>query len=244
MAGEEPNWHRFEILLINKSDVTLQYPPLRDAWLCGDLEINLMWDMDKSQSVQNHFHPLPWGRINLHAYLRPGEHESAEFSLRNFGYRGFPGTGEYEVRVVFRTPQGRIYSPAWKLKVVDVPNKDVLASFDIPLSGFRANQSPELQERVAVQQLRLGKGSYLVYRRFHSRKNGGGVETAIRLREIPGKVKMSVDGEYGDRPTPITIKFDDPAAPTGSSTLVIQSYGGMWDDGLSRIAPAPRQLKR
>ena len=49
-------------------------------------------------------------------------------------------------RAVFTTRQGKIYSPSWKVVVVDVPDEDVLASHTVPLVGFRANAPPDEQQ--------------------------------------------------------------------------------------------------
>ena len=202
----------------------------------------MVWDKDKGQLVYRWFRPLNWRLGDLHAYLRAGERDSSGFSLGDFGYLRLPGVGEYEARVVLRTPRGTIYSPTWKFHVVDVPPADVLDSQMIPNEGARAKRDWNDQEKLTIQQLRLGGRVYLVLRKFYGEKLGGAVSYSVRLRRLPGKVNLSVEGEYGDRPTPITIRYKDETAPTGTTTLVISPFGGIWDDGSRRIAPTPRPI--
>lgn len=96
--------------------------------------------------------------------------------------------------------------------------------------------------------MRVGDRIFLVYRKFVSPKNGGGVNGTFRVCELPAKVEMTVEGEYGDRKTPITIKYKDKNTPTGTTTLVISSVDGrIWEEGswpAKRIAPAPRPVKQ
>ena len=62
---------------------------------------------------------------------------------------------------------------------------------------------------------------------------------------------MTVTGAYGDGKA-LTIKYRDANAPTGTTTLVINSIDGTpWKDpakpppvdDLGRVAPAPRAVK-
>jgi hypothetical protein len=257
LVGEEPDWHRFEVILINRSTSTRPYPPLRDAWLSGELDVSMAWEKEPEEAVQGHFHPLPRRRGDLPAYLRSGERDSAKFTLRDFGYWSLPGPGNYEARVSFKTPQGTIASPSWTFDVVDIPDKDVLDSHTVPLVGFRANLPPDDQERITVQQVELGDSVLLVWRRFYGTKLGGKVASTARICKLPAKVEMTVVGEYGEL-GPITIKCKDKRAPTGITTVVIRSVDGRpwtvdyqrwlenrWrrDGGPPHIAPVPRPVK-
>jgi len=176
--------------------------------------------------------------------------------LGDFGYWSLPGPGKYEARVGFKTAQGTIASPPWTFDVIDIPDKAVLDTHTVPLVGFRANLPPDDQERVTVQQVELGGRVLLLWRRYYAAKLGGKVASTTRICELPAKVEMTVEGEYGDLGQ-ITIRYKHKNART-DKTLVIRSVDGRswtadyqrwlenrWrrDGGPRQIAPAPRPVK-
>ena len=224
LVGEEPDWHQFEILLFNKSPAARTYPTLHDAWRYGELTVEMT--RGKDEVVPRNFRPVVPNPGDVPAQLKAGERDSKKFTLRDFGFWQFREPGEYRAQVEFSTPQGKTVSPPWKFTVVDIPEMDIVATQVVQLVGFRAKRPPNEQARITVQQVKVGDRMFLIYRIFASAKNGGGVSSAVRLAELPGKADMTIEGEYGDERSPITVKYKDKNAPTGTTTLVIDSING------------------
>jgi len=228
-VGEVPDWHKFEILLVNTSKATRTVDSLFDAFRYENLTVE-MTD-PKREIVRRNFEPNPRALTDVRIQLKPGERESAKFTLGDFGFWHFRKAGEYQAQAVLKTPQGRIASPPWRFRVVDIPDKNMLDTQTITLAGFRARRPTEMQERITVQQVKWNNRIYLLYRKLLSPSLGGGVNSTIRLGELPAQVKMTVEGEYGDKRSPITIRYKDPNSPTETKTLVIDSISGRpWKD--------------
>ncbi|MBY0459480.1 MAG: hypothetical protein K2V38_19330, partial [Gemmataceae bacterium] len=134
-------------------------------------------------------------------------------------------------------------SPPLEFEVVEVTEKAVLTTHWLPLEGERAKQPPEEAERRAIQQVAVRGRTFLVFRYYHSQKNGGKPSQLVRLAELPGKVDVKVEGGFGDR-KPLFVTYKDATAPGGVRTLKLSSdYGEPWTEGHEEILRGHQKAK-
>ncbi|MCI0705703.1 MAG: hypothetical protein L0241_31975 [Planctomycetia bacterium] len=249
IVGETYENIRVKITLINKTEQARQYPPLGLALRSSELHVGLKYP--DGRGVRCHFEPDGPTRPETWVKLEAGKSVSIELALRTFGYRQLFEPGKYQAQLTFKTPQGEVAAFPWVLDVVKPDAADILASHTVPLDELEAKRKPDDQYRAFVQQVKLGDRVFLFYRSFWGgTKNGDRVDRCLRLAELPGKVEMKVEGEYGMGKR-LTITYDDKKSPTGKRIIIIDSRGGSIDlapqpppdDPNDRIAPPPRPGK-
>lgn len=234
LAGERIDRVGFDITLLNYSKETRQHDPLIVALSMGDLSVAIV--QPEGKPIRSLAHPS--GRRDpfaVAAKMQPGECASLDFTFGDFGYYEVRKVGKHQLAVELRVGGKRIVAPPVTMDVVDVSPDAILASHAVPLEGRERQQPPNEQARPMVQQVKLGKRTFLIYRRYTGTKWGAVVEATFRLVELPGKVEMTVEGAYGAG-NPLTIKYRDVNAKTDWSTLVINSIDGMpWTDEEERL---------
>jgi len=232
MAGpffrcESPSHPALEIIIINKSKEAREYTFLdHDVLVTKELSASLK--QPSREYALRHLEPIPPWKGIVRRKLQPGERKSRFLTLHEFGYRRFLEAGEYTAQVKFQSDQGVVFSPPWKITVVDVRPDAVLDSH--PIKGYMkhmANWPEAARARACVQQVKIGERFFLLQRFFSEPKQGGVLTSTQQVAELPGKVEMSVEGEYG-KDKPLIIRYR--TSPTVTTTLTIDSGNGtVWD---------------
>lgn len=149
-----------------------------------------------------------------------------ETEFRHFEHwRVFRTPGTYHVRATLKVGDKVLRSPAVPIEVLELRDRDTIASHLLALEGAEAAKRPEDQIAPRVQQVRVGAHTFLVYQHYAPLVAGSRSTWLIRLGELPGKVEMVVAGAYGAG-NPLTISYTDAAAPGGTRTLFVDSGDG------------------
>ncbi len=279
LAGERLDQCQFRITLINFSDKVQYHDPIPVAYQSLALDLIVKGPDGKDADViQAEFNRGGRDPFTVQTKLPPKELSSLDFGFAGFGYRNLVFPGRYRVEAKFSLNNadgkldGRVVSaPTVEFEVLPLKSETVLANNSVPVEGWVAKQPVEKQQRSAVQQVKAGDRTFLVYRVYHAPKHIAAVAKALgrpvavddpvwinytfRLAELPGKCEMTVAGAYGGgNPLTITYKTSPTAEPT---KLVINSIDGRpWTEEEERLrqerlkkdktppaAPAPKLVK-
>lgn len=215
--------NQLEIVLINQSEEMRQYTPLGTANKLRDLKISL-----RPSTLYGITHPESWDRnpANASAQLPAGQSHSWVFNFPDFRFHRLHVVGDYEMQASLKTAEGEVVAPVFKFKVIEPAADDILASQAVPLEGYQAKWPKEKHDRAAVQQIKIGNRTWLVYRKFLSSELGGGVDHTCRVAELPGKVlDLKVEGAFGDW-NPLTITYRATTYTKFTTTHIINSVDG------------------
>lgn len=215
IVGESCQNVRIKVVLANVSGEPRSHLTFEDALKSGDLNVRLRYP--DGRVVRRYFERT--NPRNPRVSLRASESASVELALSDFGYRQLWEAGKYEAVLTLKTPQGVAFSLPWIVDVVEPALTDVFVSHKI---GPDSRQKSETCPHALVQQIKLGKRVFLVYRSFDRGSRDALVpDRCIRLAELPGKVDLKVTGEYG-RGKKLTIAFDDAKEPDGKRTIIVE----------------------
>lgn len=221
LAGERIDIIKFQMLLLNRSVETRLHTPLEASQESGDLDISLF--KHDGKGIQSLRFPGVRVPFTQQVKLPAGQFVTAEFSFAAFGYDRLPTPGRHWLKASLIIDGKKISAPPVELEVIEPPADAILATHPVPLAGIQASRPVDERSRAAVQQVRIGERTLLVYHRFYGPKYGGGADLTARLAELPGKVEMSVAGSYGGG-KPLTLKYKH--SPTGTTTLTVNSIDG------------------
>ncbi len=227
LVGETHKTIRMRITLSNKTDTALQYPPFELAIRAAELRINLLAPDGRVADRNETSDPYGPSRLESWAKMEAGKSVVGELPLSIFGYERFYEMGKYKAMLTFKTPQGKVSSFPWVLEVVEPADTDILASQLVPVEGDRLNWPKEKQERVTIQQIKIGNRTWLFHRQFLNSEQGGKVSRTFRIAELPGKCEMKVEGAFGGG-NPLTITYKDEPYRKWWTKHVISSYGWPW----------------
>lgn len=223
LAGELIDRSRFDVTLINFSKERRAHDYLVVAKRSGALQVRIC-DPDGKEVSRFVGHKEIFKPFAEQNKLRPAEQRTESFSFIEFGYFVL-GLGKHQMEATLKIDGKTLTSPPVELEVVAVPESAVLVNYWLPIEGVLAEQPPEDRELRAIQQVKVGNRTYLIFRRYHSPKNGGKPSYVKRLAELPGKVELKVEGAAGAG-RPLTVTYPDTNSPIQLAKLVINSNSG------------------
>jgi hypothetical protein len=252
LVGEDVGRIRFDVTLINFAKETREHDPLPVSRDIRDLNLSIIHP-DGSRLLRT----SRSGRRDPFTQplrLRAGESNSATFDFfeSGFVFYHFGQAGRHRLEASIKVGGKTIAAPPVEFEVVAIPPGAVLVSHAVRLEGHALTRPAQERLRPAVQQVKVGDRTLLVYRgHYDPAKPNEKTYFTERLAELPGKVDMTVEGAYGNwKPLAITYKTSPDAKAT---KLVIHSVDGMpWteederrlQERLSRVAPMPRPAAR
>ncbi len=230
LVKENLEQRRLAIALINQSVEGRECIPLEKARDIGDLRLRIV--QPDGKTLQAHREDFGSKPVKDRSQIASGQLASSVFLFRAFGYGRLEEPGEYELRASLKMDEGMVVAPVVKFKVIEPAAADILVSQAVPLEGQFSKWPKEKQDRAVVQQIKIGKRTWLFYRKFLSPELGGKVSKTFRIAELPGKVEdMKVQGSFGDW-NPLTITYRETTYTKWTTTHVINSVDGRpWTAG-------------
>ncbi len=223
LLKESIEHNQLAVVLINQSREMRQFTPLGTAHKVRDLKISLL----PSTTISTD-HPEERDRnpTKANAQLPADQFHSWVFRFPDLRFHRLQVVGDYEMQASLKTAEGVIVAPVFKFKVIEPTADDILVSQAVPLEGYQAKWPMEKQDRAVLQQIKIGKRTWLVYRKYYSPENGGKVKYTRRIAELPGKVlDLKVEGSFGDW-NPLTITYRATTYTKFTTTHVINSVDG------------------
>jgi hypothetical protein len=241
---------RLEVLLLNQMRDAREFAPRPDDPEASGILNLIIVRADGQEPSDRDYHIVPVRKARTK--VPAGGVAASSYILKDFGYVQFHESGEHEMRVTLRMPEGLIFTPAVKFRVVEPAADAILASQAIPPDEEERKRPKEKRRRAAIQQIKVEGRTWLYLRLFKVSADEGLAFHACRLAELPGKLDMKVEGAWGGESGPLTITYK--TSPTAEPTkLVINSLGWPWTEkdekwwqewlrkksGLPPLAPAP-----
>jgi hypothetical protein len=220
LPGEDLGRFRVKLTLVNLSAEVRPYVPLRESRKGGVLELDAVQN-GRIAPRQSPFPPFPPSRIGRPA-LGPGEVTEMTIGLWHFGYKRLDDAGKIEVKARLETDDGPVVSKPFSITVLDIAPRDIKLSKFVPLTE-RATRTDGTEPRVVIELVELREDRWLIYRRFHGPKYGGGIAFTERLAPAKGVTDFVVSGSFGDD-EPLAVAFHD--AEGKRTELVVDSYFG------------------
>jgi len=244
LVGEPIDHTTFWATLVNFSNQERFHDPLVVAYDSRDLEVRVIAPDGEPLDALS-VGDTRGGRDPFTVQLKVPARGTAseEFALANFGYYRVFEPGRHRVEAVFALRadgkrDGRVVrAPVVEFEVLSPKDETILSTFPISLGGWEAKRPVDKQQRVVVQQIKVGDRMFLIYRRYHSPNHIAQIEPALRplaeidstrrLVDLPGKCEVTVTGTYDDgKPLTVTYKTSPTAEPV---QLVINSvFGRPW----------------
>ena len=224
IVGESLGQTEFKLTIINLSKDSKKCAPIEKALKQGGIDMKVVDDKGgEMPCVCRLLSPRP---EQLTQGLRPFESASVNLRFANFGYTGLRQAGRYQCHATWATGGKKLEAPRVEFEVADVGADAIVLSHHVALEGRLATLSEAEKPRPVIQQIQLGKRSYLFFRDFHGSKWGGKVSSSFRIAELPGKaVDLKVEGAQGDG-NPLTITYRETSYTKWTTTHVINSIDG------------------
>lgn len=223
LRGESLGRVQYEVTVINFSENTREHDPLPVARATHDLDLSII--QPDGKPVRSLGMAMLRDPFTQPFRLRPGEFSSDTFRFGARAAGGLQQLGRHRVEATIKIDGMTIPAPPVEFEVIEPATDAILMSHTIPLEGSVALRPALEQHKPLIQQIQVGKRTWLFYRHADSPKAGGRIFWGFRLAELPGKCEMKVEGAYGAG-KPLTIIYKDVKSPTGTTKLVINSIDG------------------